>query len=187
MGGKSHCIESNIEKFKNENLTYKVIVCLLYCTGIRKSELIKIDWENIYFDQNKIKVLDAKGGKDRKIKIGDDLKGLLLKYRKVLGIYKGAVIRGVQGRKKITKTQLQNIVKGLFKEAKIDRPGLTIHSFRHSYITEVYKKAGVKAAQESAGHSRMETTDCYIHQTEEDMDKAIIGIPQRSSSSDEKN
>ena len=181
------CLESREEKFKNENITYKVIVCLLYCIGVRKSELINLNWENIYFGQNKIKVLNGKGGKDRRIKISEDLKELLFKYRKVLGIYKGAVIRGVQGRKRITKTQLQNIIKGLFKEAKIDRPGLTIHSFRHSYITAVYKKAGVKAAQESAGHSRMETTDGYIHQTEEDMDRAVINIPQQKPFSDENN
>ena len=96
------CLESRPEKFKNENITYKVIICLLYCTGVRRSELIKLKWENIYFDQNKVKVLDGKGGKDRRVKIGDDLKELLLKYRKVLRIYKGPVIRGVQGIKKIT-------------------------------------------------------------------------------------
>ena len=218
------CLGNRVEKFKNENLTYKVIVCLLYCTGIRRSELIKLKWDNIYFDQNKIKILDGKGGKDRKIKISDDLKELLHRYRKVLGKYKCVIIRGLQGRKKITRTQLQNIIKGLFKEAKISRPGLTIHSFRHSYVTNVCRKAGlnfygltpigftasgiacplsvgrlhlqayacsisggVKIAQESAGHSRIDVTESYLHTTEEDMDKAIIEIPQQKPSSDENN
>ena len=178
-------IDNRPEKFKNENITYKVIICILYCTGIRRSELVGLDWENIYFDQNKIKVLDGKGGKDRLIKISDSLKELLMVYRRELGIYKGPLVRGVQAKRRITKTQLQNIIKGLFKEAKIDRPDLTIHSFRHSYVTNVCRKAGVKIAQESAGHSRIDTTEVYLHTSEEDMDKAVIDIPQQKSSSDE--
>lgn len=178
-------VDSRPEKFKNENITYKIILCLLYCTGIRRSELVGLDWENIYFDQNKIKVLDCKGGKDRLVKISDNLKELLIVYRRALGIYKGPLIRGIQARKRITKTALQNIVKGLFKETKIDRSGLRIHSFRHSYVTNVCRKAGVKVAQESAGHSRIDTTEAYLHTSEEDMDKAIIDIPQRLPSSEE--
>ena len=180
-------LEGRVERFKHENLTYKVIVCLLYCTGIRRSELIKLNWDNIYFDQNIIKVLDAKGGKNRKIKIGDNLKEQLLEYRKVSGIYQGAVIRGAQEGKRITKTSLQNIVRGLFKKAKIDRPYLCIHSFRHSYITEVCRKAGIKTAQKNVGHSRIDTTEVYIHPTDEEEKRAVIDIPLQISSSDEKN
>ena len=175
-----------MERFKHENLTYKVIVCLLYCTGIRRSELIKLNCDNINYNQNKIKILDAKGGKNRKIKIGGNLEELLLEYRKALDIYKGALIRGVQGRKRISKNSLQNIVKGLFKKAKIDRPGLTIHSFKHSYITNVSHKVGIKTAQKNVGHSRIDTTENYVHLTDKDMEEAIIDIPLQKPDSGQK-
>ncbi len=169
-------IDTRKERFKNENLTYRVIVSLLYCTGMRRSKLIDLNWKEIQLNQNKIILSNTKGGKNRKIKIGKNLKDLLIEYRKARGFYKDAVVRGAQGKKRLNKNSLQNIVKGLYKKTRIYRPGLCIHSFRHAYITNVCKKAGPEVAKECAGHSRIDTTGPYIHNTEEDLDNAIIDI-----------
>ena len=181
-----NCLNKRTEKFRNENLTYKVIVYLLIDTGMRRSELVNLNWENIDFTNNNINLKDTKGGESNEIKFGNNLRELLLTYRKALRISKGAVVRGVQGRKRINKNSLQNIKDKLFKEAKIDRPGLCLHSFRHGCATMVCNAAGIKAAQEKLGHSRIDTTEVYIHPTDEEMNKAIIDIPLQMSSFDEK-
>jgi len=110
----------------------------------------------------------------------------LLEYQKVLKIYKGAVVRGVQGRKRINRNSLQNIKNILFEEAKIDRPGMCLHSFRHGCGTMVYNNAGPRAAQEKLRHSSIATTETYIHQTDEDIEKSIIDIPLQMPASEEK-
>ena len=148
-------IDTRKERFKNENLTYKTIVSLLYCTGVRRSKLVDLNWIDLQLDKKKIILSNAKGGKTRRIKIGDNLKKLLIEYKRACGSPKGAIVRGIQGKKRLNKNSLQNIINGLFKKAKIYRPGLCIHSFRHGYITNVCKKAGPEVAKECAGHSRI--------------------------------
>ena len=182
-----YCIDTRPERFKHENLIYKVMVYLIIDLGARRGEIIKLDWKHIEFDKSLVRLVDTKGGKERKIKIGPNLAKLLKYYQKALGFYKGALVRGVQNKKRITRSALQNIKTKLIKEAGITTPGLCLHSFRHTHITEVHRIAGPIIAKENAGHESVESTDGYVHLSEEDMDKAIIDIPLHLSSSDENN
>ena len=151
---------------------------------MRKSELINLDWEHIDFTNNIIKLFNTKGGKSYEIKFGNNLKKLLLEYQKVLKVNKDAVVRGVQGSKRINRNSLQNIKNKLFKEAKINRPGMCLHSFRHGCGTMVYNQAGPRATQEKLRHNSIATTETYIHQTDEDIEKSIIDIPLQMSDSE---
>ncbi len=78
-------IDTRKERFKNENLTYKIIVSLFYCTGVRKSKLIDLNWIDSQLDKKKIILSNTKGGKIRKIRIGNNLKNLLIEYKRACG------------------------------------------------------------------------------------------------------
>ena len=53
------CIDSRPERFKHENLIYKVIVYLLIDTGMRRGELISLNWEHIDFDNSLLRLLQS--------------------------------------------------------------------------------------------------------------------------------
>jgi len=164
--------KSREEKFVGENIRDKVILVLGLRCGLRRSEIINLDWEDIDFSNNRIVVVASKGGKSRPVYFKGNLKKALIKYRKCFGIYKGAAIRG-KCRKRITKASLQNLIRRVFKEAKIYRKGLSIHSLRH-YCADRLRRKGVDLQTISIflGHSRIDTTEVYLHSSEEDLKKA---------------
>jgi integrase/recombinase XerD len=142
--------------------------------GLRRSEVINLDWEHVNFETGKIKIVNSKGGKDRFVFISNDLKGKMLEYRKGTGFYKGPVIRG-KCRKRMTKASLQNLIKRIYREAGIYREGLCFHSLRHTYA-EILRKNNTDTLTISMllGHSNLNTTQQYLHSNEEDLIKASI-------------
>ena len=134
----------------------------------------EIKWEHIDLNSNRIMVKDSKGGKSRAVYFKGSLKKVLKKYQKCFGFYKGAVIRG-KCRRRITRASLQNLIRRVFVEAKIDRKGLSIHSLRHYYADRLRrKKVDLQTISILLGHSRIDTTEIYLHVSEEDLKKAAI-------------
>ena len=167
-------LKSREEKFVGENIRDSITFVLGLRCGLRRGEIINLDWEDIDFTNNRIMIRVSKGGKSRPVYFKGSFKKALIKYRKCFGIYKGAVIRG-KCRKRITKASLQNLIRRVFKEAKIYRKGLSIHSLRH-YCADRLRRKGVDLQTISIflGHSRIGTTEVYLHSSEEDLKKAAI-------------
>ena len=167
-------LKSKSENYKGENLRDNIIFYLgVYC-GFRKSEIISLKWEDIDFNEQRIKILNSKGGKDRVVYFNGKLKGVLLEYRKTVKNYDGAVVRGNFGRR-ITSTALFNIVSKIFMESGIYRKGLTIHSLRHSYAESLRKKGiDMNTIKALLGHSSLETTEAYLHTSPSDLKNAIL-------------
>ncbi len=166
--------KSREEKFEGENARDIITFGLgLYC-GLRKSESISLDWEDIDFRSKKINIRASKGGKSRVVYFNGNLKKVLKKYRKCFGFYNGAVIRGKCGRR-ISKASLQDLIRRIYEEAKIYRKGLCIHSMRHYYADRLRRKGiDLQAISVLLGHSRIDTTEIYFHVSEEDLKKAAI-------------
>lgn len=165
-------LKSRKEKFVGENIRDSVSLALMLRCGLRKSEIINLDWEDIDLNSNRIMVKDSKGGKSRSLYFKGSLKKVLKKYQKCLKIYRGAVIRG-KCRRRISKASLENLVSRIFIEAKIYRKGLSIHSLRHYYADRLRrKKVDLQTISILLGHSRIDTTEVYLHVSEEDLKKA---------------
>lgn len=167
-------LNSKSENYKGENQRDIIIFYLgVYC-GLRKSEIINLKWQDIDFNECKIKILNSKGGKDRIVYFNGKLKGVLLKYRKTTKNYDGAVVHGNFGRR-ITSTALFNIVSKIFMQSGIYRKGLTIHSLRHSYAESLRKKkVDMNTIKALLGHSSLETTEAYLHTSPSDLKSAIM-------------
>ena len=189
---KDYLRDKDVEKLidwlkESGTITELVVVALLLNCGLRRQELIDLKWELINFENNEIKILHTKGDKNRIINFGPNTKDILYKYRIHSGFYKGSVIRGVNSRKKITRTSLQNMVRKMFKKSKIYREGLTIHSFRHTCATRLNKAKGLVNTSKFLGHSDFETTRDYLHFDRSDYKDVTVDIELQRSSSDEKN
>jgi len=162
------------EKYKNENLRDRIIFSLGIDCGLRRQEFINLNWEDINFKEGSINIKNSKGRKNRVVYFNSNLRELLYLYRKLNGKYINALIRGAHG-KRITKCSLQNIISAIFKESKTYRKNLTLHSLRHTYAERLRRKGvDLPTISKLLGHSRLDTTDIYLHVNKDDFKMAVL-------------
>ena len=162
------------EKYKNENLRDRIIFSLGIDCGLRRQEFINLNWEDINLEENSINIKNSKGRKNRVVYFNRNLRELLYLYRKLNGKYINAIIRGAHG-KRITKCSLQNIISRIFKESKTYRKNLTLHSLRHTYAERLRRKGiDLPTISKLLGHSRLDTTDTYLHVNKDDFKMAVL-------------
>lgn len=135
------------------------IVELLYGTGIRVSELTKLNRDNLDLEEGWIKV-QGKGNKERIIPLGGKALSALNEYLKIRGNESGAFF-GNRQRERLTPRSVQRIVKrkavssGILKRT-------TPHTLRHSFATHLLEEgADLRGIQELLGHSSLSTTQRY--------------------------
>ena len=162
------------ERYRNENLRDEIIFSLGIDCGLRRQEFINLNWEDINFKESSINIKNSKGRKNRIVYFGNELGELMHLYRKLSGKYINALIRGAHG-KRLTKCSLQNIISRIYKESKTYRENLTLHSLRHTYAERLRRKGvDLPTISKLLGHSRLDTTDIYLHVNKDDFKMAIL-------------
>lgn len=137
-----------------ENPRDRLIVRLIYATGVRVSELCAIKIEDIDFDEGTIRVL-GKGGKIRTVFVDEDTLADVEDYigNKIVG----PLFVGQNGHHISPRT-----VQHIFETCA--PPGITPHKIRHSYASELYRRSkNLRVVQENLGHSSIKTTEIYLH------------------------
>lgn len=152
----------------------KLIISLLYYTGVRKSELLKLDWDDLNLEINTLLVKDSKNRKSRIIPLHKKVSELLDEYLSLrLPLKNHALIIGEQG-KRLTKQSFENLLKMYLNIAGLSKKNYTAHSFRHSFATHLVE-AGVDVfkVQKLLGHSSLDTTRIYVNFSAESVSKAV--------------
>ncbi len=177
----SYLTESEITKLlKNANkdqspkgIRNKVMLYLLYASGMRVSELINIRIDQIEFDTGFIK-LEGKGGKERTVPLPKNILDLLLFYienirKKIIGKRGGdrfnyLFIGKYQNKiKPLTRQSLWIILKKMLIDAGITK-NISPHSLRHSLATHLLKGgANIRSLQLLLGHEQITTVQIYTH------------------------
>lgn len=142
------------------NLRDKLIVSLLFCTGIRVSELVGIELSDINMDERSIRV-KGKGGKERVIFFDTRTKDLLTQY--VKGIEGDGYLFPGRSGGHIHYVTVERIIRRLAKKAGLKKK-ITPHVLRHSFATySLSRGMDVREIQELLGHSSLRTTQVYTH------------------------
>jgi tyrosine recombinase XerC len=143
----------------------RAILETVYSTGIRISELVGLNLEDVDFIGCIIKVM-GKGKKERIVPIGDKAIGAIRCYldsREKSGL---AVFLNKRGGR-ITDRGVRNIVKKYIAIAGIKK-GVSPHTLRHSFATHLLNRgADLRSVQELLGHANLSTTQIYTHLTTE--------------------
>ncbi len=149
----------------------KVLLYLLYVSGMRISELTQLTISSLHFDTGFVHV-QGKGGKGRMIPLPVPMLSLLRTYidtvqnsihsqRQKIGyvfpiLYAGKV-------RPITRQACWNIVTQLCKKAGIERK-ISPHKLRHSLATHMLKSgADLRSLQMLLGHENLATVQVYTH------------------------
>ena len=144
------------------NTKHKVILALLYSTGLRVSELINLKWEHIDRSRMVINIIQAKGNKDRQVMLTENLIPLLEKYYHEYHsiIY---VLNGQGEAPQYSDRSVGEVIKQLASKAGIGKRVYT-HLMRHCSFTHMVENGtDINLIQRLAGHSSVNTTSIYTH------------------------
>lgn len=139
------------------NQKHKLLIELIYGSGLRASEAIKIKYKNILIAEKILVVRSGKGRKDRKTIISDKfIDGLKEETDDEAYLFPGR-----NGH--LTIRSVQQILKNAAKKAKL-RKNVYPHLLRHSFATHL-DEDGVKSRhlKKILGHKDQKTTDGYIY------------------------
>ncbi|MFH1585526.1 MAG: site-specific tyrosine recombinase/integron integrase [archaeon] len=140
------------------NIKHKLIIKLLYGCGLRVSEIIGLKKEDVNFDEKLIKVILAKGKKDRFVKIPDSISMELKNY---LELNEEDYLFPSNRGGKLTPSTIQVILKNSAKKSGIKKR-VYPHLFRHSFATHLLEQGtDLRIIQKLLGHSDVKTTQMY--------------------------
>jgi len=145
----------------------RMVVELLYATGLRVGELVNIKIKDIEFYNNSIKVL-GKGSKERYVFYNDTTSDVLKKYlvvrKKLLKENHEYLLLNDKGGK-ISEAKVRLIIKNILIKCGI-KSKITPHTFRHTFATDLLNGgADLVNVKELLGHSSLNTTSIYTHIT----------------------
>lgn len=152
---------------KNNGYRDRTILELLYATGMRVTELIQIEIDDVNLIMGFVRVF-GKGNKERIIPLGDTVIEYLDTYinnvrpQLLKKTVTNVLFLNLHGRP-LTRQGIWKLIKQYGLRANINKT-LTPHTLRHSFATHLLENgADLRAVQEMLGHSDISTTQLYTH------------------------
>jgi len=169
--GEVERLLSRPDRTNPAGLRDKAMLELLYATGVRVSELVNLDVEDVDLDEGFVRCV-GKGRKERVAPMGEIAIAALRAYldgargKMVSDPGEKAVFVNHHGRR-LTRQGFWKIVKKYAALAHIQKE-ITPHTLRHSFATHLLENgADIRAVQEMLGHADISTTQIYTHVTKE--------------------
>ena len=155
---------------------------LALCCGLRVSEVCSLKKQNVDFENEKIKVVQGKGSKDRYVMLPTKLKPILDKWFRVNdselvvpAVYKDKMSGGhfsLRFRKYLRKVSLY--IQTSVSTTGQPRHAYSFHTLRHTYATFLLEKGvDLYYVQRALGHSDIHTTQIYTHISNKDLQNKI--------------
>ena len=173
-----HFIETDFDSVRN-----RLVVELLYATGMRRAELINLETNAIDFYGNTIKVL-GKRNKERIIPLlastSDVIKLYLTKRKELLSINAPEKLILSKKGNKISETFVYRLINDYFStiSEKVKR---SPHVLRHSFATHLLNNgADLNSVKELLGHASLSSTQIYTHSSLSELKKVYSNAHPRN-------
>ena len=147
----------------NAKRDYAILMLFLNC-GIRRSELVGLNLNDVYEDRIRV---TGKGNKERIVYFGSACKAAIDDYlpernKKVLS--DNRALFGSRDNNRISVTAVHRLVKKHMFAAGLDPSQYSAHKLRHTAATlMVANGVDIKTVQEVLGHEHLNTTEIYTH------------------------
>ena len=161
---------------------YAIIVLFLN-TGMRLSELVGLNLENLNPEITQVKVL-GKGSKERMIYLNKAARSALIDYlrlrldpKHVRTSSNAVFLSGRENR--ISNKTVQWMVQKYLKLAGLGSKGLSVHKLRHTAATLMYQsgKVDIRVLKDILGHEQLNTTQIYTHVVDRNLEEAVENNP----------
>lgn len=152
-----------------EGIRLVALLELLYATGLRVSELVRLPVAALRGGRDHL-IVRGKGGKDRLVPIGAAAREALAAYGEVRAglLPAGAASpwlfpsRSAEGH--LTRRRVGQLLDDLARDAGIPRAKVSPHVLRHAFATHLLANgADLRSVQQLLGHSDISTTQIYTH------------------------
>lgn len=151
----------------------RLVILLLYSTGLRRSELVGLNVGDIDFGRNELRVT-GKRNKQRAVPFGKELQQALHKF---IAQYRNGelpttpLFQGKRGGRMTTMAVYENVHKHLSLVTTQNKR--SPHVLRHTFATVMLNNgADLEAVKEILGHESVATTQIYTHTTFEELKQA---------------
>ena len=164
----------------------KLIIEVLYQTGMRRTELCNLPLENVNFSRNEIVVI-GKGNKERIVPISPDLSKVLkiyyLEHRKPTAEAEKYFFVSSKG-KKITEKFVYLMVTSYLSQVSL-KEKKSPHILRHSFATHVLNGgAEISKVKKIMGHASLASTQVYTNANIEQLKKVFRAAHPRGNKKD---
>jgi site-specific recombinase XerD len=151
------------------NIKLRAMLSLAYGCGLRAGEVVRLKVGDIDSAQNIIRIVQAKGRKDRNVMLPADILGLLRlwwkdrprRQERDVAPPERWFFPGRHAGRPLTTRQFARLFQETVKKAGITKP-VTLHSLRHSFATHLLERGvDIRVIQALLGHDKLETTARY--------------------------
>ena len=173
------------DKDENKERDFAIITLFLNC-GLRLSELVGINIQDIDFNEYKLNVI-GKGNKERTIYLNKACVDAIKSYitvRPTEGLKNDSKASNKalflsKRRERISNRMVQYIVEKELRKAGLDTSKYSTHKLRHTAATLMYQygQVDIRALQELLGHKSISTTEIYTHVSNDQVRDAIEKNP----------
>ncbi|MCL2252607.1 MAG: tyrosine-type recombinase/integrase [Treponema sp.] len=144
------------------NPKHRLLLMLVYSSGLRVSEVVSLKKEHIDLERQSIYIKLGKGRKDRYTMLSEKAAQYVKDYYKYLEI-KDWIFPGQPSSKHLTVRSAQKIFDKAIRHSGIQKK-ITIHSLRHTFATHLLENGtDIRYIQSLLGHSSIRTTERYTH------------------------
>lgn len=179
---------SDILEEEKVDLLEKLVIEVLYQTGMRRAEICNLPLENVCFSKNEILVI-GKGNKERIVpispKLSQELKFYQQNYRKANNeteFYFFVTFKG----KKIAEHWVYSVVNRYLTKVSLKKKR-SPHILRHSFATHVLNEgAEISKVKKIMGHRSLASTQVYTNANIEQLKKVFKTAHPRSNKNDSK-
>ena len=162
----------------------RVILEILYSSGVRVSELVNIKIKDIDFNDKTI-IITGKGNKERMVSFGDYAKEAINLYlndgrKKLLGNTNSDYLIVGHNKDCLTTRRIEQIIDDIIKHTSI-KLNITPHVFRHTFATHLLDQGcDLIVVQELLGHTSLSSTEIYTHVSNEQIRNVYLNAHPRS-------
>jgi site-specific recombinase XerD len=152
----------------------RALLLAFVCAGLRRSEVMGLDLDDLDLEAGELHVRQGKGQRDRTIPLTDELREALAQYlRHQRGARSPALFTSGTGAR-LSSTSLQRLWTKWLRAAGLQRRRYKLHSLRHAAATR-WIRAGmnVRDVQGLLGHADVSTTSRYLHSSPEHVRKEM--------------
>lgn len=145
-----------------DNPKHRLLLLLAYGAGLRISEVVSLQWNDILVAEFKIHVKGAKGKKDRVVMLPYTIVQYLESYR---NLHKGSqwVFEGQLKGDMYSSRSAQQVMQQAVEAAGLAKKA-TMHTLRHSFATHLLESGtDIRYIQGLLGHNDIRTTTIYTH------------------------